>query len=215
MNRDFNLHDLREHYTKGALLESEVDKDPLIQFKKWFEEAKESNLPEPNAMCLSTCGEDMQPKSRIVLLKELDKGFIFYTNYGSKKAQNLAENPKAALNFLWLEQERQVKIQGTVEKLSRAHSERYFARRPLDSQLGALASEQSAKIENREKLKEKLEKLKETYNEDKHPEMPENWGGYRLTPHQIEFWQGRPSRLHDRLVYKLRGDAWIINRLQP
>lgn len=215
MNRDIKLHDLREHYTKGALLEIEVEDNPMLQFQKWFKEAKEAKVLEPNAMCLSTCGKDMQPQSRIVLLKELDNGFIFYTNYGSKKAQNLNENPNASLNFLWLELERQVKVQGSVQKLSREHSQQYFSKRPLDSQLGAIASEQSLIVKNRDVLKKRLEDLSHKYDENNPPQMPDDWGGYRLIPNQIEFWQGRPSRLHDRLVYNQVDGDWVINRLQP
>lgn len=215
MNRDFNLHDLRKHYTMGALLENDMHSNPIEQFKKWFKEAEEAKLEEPNAMCLSTCGKDLKPHSRIVLLKELDKGFVFYTNYGSKKAKNLAENPQAALNFLWLGLERQVKIEGSVHKVSDEHSERYFNSRPLDSQLGAIASEQSQEIENREILKERLETLRSQYTKENPPKKPKDWGGFRLIPTQIEFWQGRPSRLHDRLLYTLKGEEWQITRLQP
>ncbi len=216
MNRDYTLDQLRESYKLHALIESEVSDHPMDQFKVWFDEAIASKLLEPNAMCLSTCGLDMQPESRIVLLKGIEEGFVFYTNYESDKGKALSENPKAALNFLWLGLERQVRIQGEVHKISADKSAAYFKTRPLDSQLGALASEQSAVIPNRDVLEEKLTELKQQYSEENHPEMPAHWGGYVLVPTVIEFWQGRHSRLHDRLRYTLYEDGkWTMERLSP
>lgn len=216
MNRDYTLTELRENYKKSELLEDNADANPFVQFKKWFDEAMQAKLPEPNAMCLSTCGKDLQPKSRIVLLKELNAGFIFYTNYNSNKAQQLAENPNAALNFLWLGLERQVKITGKVEKLDAAQSEAYFKSRPLGSQFGAIASNQSQVIENRKVLEDRLTELKDIYSTENPPPMPKDWGGYILKPSTIEFWQGRPSRLHDRLRYTLEiSGGWKVERLAP
>lgn len=216
MNRDFTLEQLRENYKLHALLESEAAKNPMDQFDVWFKEALAAKLPEPNAMCLSTCGKDMQPHSRIVLLKGVDNGFIFYSNYASNKGIALQENPKAALNFLWLGLERQVRISGEVKKISKEKSVAYFKTRPIDSQLGALASNQSTVIDSREVLENKLAELKQQYSEDNHPEMPDHWGGYVLVPKEIEFWQGRHSRLHDRLRYTLNTDeSWTMERLSP
>lgn len=216
MNRDFTIDQLRENYKLHALLETEVCDHPMDQFKLWFDEALASKLPEPNAMCLSTCGNDMQPESRIVLLKGIEEGFVFYTNYTSDKGKALSENPKAALNFLWLGLERQVRITGEVQKISPVKSAAYFRTRPLESQLGALVSEQSTVIPNRQVLEEKLAELKQRYSEKNHPEMPAHWGGYVLIPSVIEFWQGRHSRLHDRLRYSLKADGkWIMERLSP
>jgi len=216
MNRDYTLDQLRENYKMHALLESEVDANPLVQFKTWFDEAIASELPEPNAMCLSTCGSDMQPEGRIVLLKGITDGFLFYTNYNSDKGKALLENPKASLNFLWLGLERQVRITGEVQKIGKAQSEAYFKSRPIDSQLGALVSNQSEVIANRAVLEKKLNELQAEYSKENPPAMPKHWGGYILIPNSIEFWQGRPSRLHDRLRYTLNpSGSWDMERLSP
>ncbi|MCP9292305.1 pyridoxamine 5'-phosphate oxidase [Gracilimonas sediminicola] len=209
------LQKLREDYSKHSLDESDVNKNPFKQFERWMEEAVGAEVPEPNAMALATVDANQKPHTRIVLLKGLeDDSFIFYTNYGSDKGKELEQNPNASLCFLWLQLERQVRIDGTVEKIPKEESEAYFKQRPYKSQLGALASNQSAEVPNREFLEKKFADLEEKYPEGKVP-MPESWGGYRVIPETIEFWQGRRSRLHDRIKYQLTGNKWDIKRLSP
>lgn len=211
-----HVANLRRNYSRTALTESETDPNPLIQFQTWFDQALNADLPEPNAMTLATADSQGKPSARIVLLKGLDEtGFVFYTNYKSYKAQQLAENPAAALVFWWVELERQVRIEGTVEKVSQAESEQYFASRPIGSQLGAWASPQSRVIESRRVLEEKSWELEQKYYNKPIPK-PSHWGGYRLIPTEIEFWQGRPNRLHDRLHYRQQSDgSWLRERLAP
>lgn len=214
MNKE-QLQKLREDYSKHTLDESDVDQDPIKQFEKWMEEAINSELPEPNAMTLSTVDISNKPHSRVVLLKGIeDEHFVFYTNYGSSKGSEMENNPNVALCFSWLELERQVRIEGTAEKLPRQESEAYFKQRPYKSQLGAMASNQSAEVPNREFLEKKFSELEEEYSEGEVP-MPENWGGYKVKPEAIEFWQGRRSRLHDRIKYEQIAEKWMIKRLSP
>ncbi|WP_421775376.1 pyridoxamine 5'-phosphate oxidase [Gracilimonas sp.] len=209
------LQKLREDYSKHSLDESDVNENPFKQFEQWMEEAVQAEVPEPNAMTLATVDANQKPHTRVVLLKGLEDGsFVFYTNYASNKGKDLEQNPNASLCFLWLQLERQVRIDGTVEKISKEESEAYFRQRPYKSQLGALASNQSAEVPNREFLEKKFEELEEKYPEGKVP-MPEIWGGYRLKPEAIEFWQGRRSRLHDRIKYEQVGNKWEIKRLSP
>ncbi|PZV07488.1 MAG: pyridoxamine 5'-phosphate oxidase [Leptolyngbya sp.] len=210
-----SIADLRLNYTRQWLLESDIHPDPIHQFQLWFEQAISANLLEPNAMTLATATPSGTPSARIVLLKGVDaRGFVFYTNYNSHKGQELAANPQAALVFLWGELERQVRIEGAVEKIADRETQAYFQSRPHSSQLGAWASEQSCVIPNREVLEQRLADLTQDY-QDKAVPRPLHWGGFRVIPHAIEFWQGRPSRLHDRLRYRLEADAWIIERLSP
>ncbi|WP_373513384.1 pyridoxamine 5'-phosphate oxidase [Persicitalea sp.] len=210
-----NIADLRKEYTKNGLIEEELANDPLIQFKNWFDAARNADLPEPNAMHLSTVGEDCRPSSRIVLLKELDaEGFVFYTNYHSKKGRDLVLNLYASLTFFWVELERQVRIDGRVNKVSSEESDDYFAVRPRGSQIGAWVSHQSEIIPSREILEQKQTDYEQQFADHKVPRPP-HWGGYRLIPDRVEFWQGRPSRLHDRLVYDLSDEKWTISRLSP
>lgn len=209
-----SIADLRHNYTLQQLNEADVDPDPIQQFQRWFDQAIAAQLPEPNAMTLATATSNGTPSARIVLLKGLDeRGFVFYTNYESRKGQALAENPQAALVFLWAVLERQVRIEGRVEKIAAAETDTYFQSRPLESRLGAWASDQSRVIPNREVLEQRFAELKATYA-DEIPRPP-HWGGYRVMPHQIEFWQGRTSRLHDRLRYRLEQGNWLIERLAP
>ena len=209
------LQKLREEYSKHSLDESEVDPSPFKQFERWMSEAIKSELPEPNAMTLATVDVEKKPHTRTVLLKGLeDESFVFYTNYGSNKGKELEQNPNASLCFLWLGLERQVSIDGTVEKLPREESEAYFKQRPYKSQLGAMASNQSAEVPSRKFLEKKFDDLEEKYGEGEVP-MPDTWGGYRVKPEAIEFWQGRRSRLHDRVKYERVGDSWTIKRLSP
>ncbi len=209
------LQKLREDYSKHSLDESDVNKNPFKQFERWMEEAVQAEVPEPNAMTLATVDANQKPHTRIVLLKGLvDGSFFFYTNYASDKGKELEQNPNASLCFLWLQLERQVRIDGTVEKISKKESAAYFKQRPYKSQLGALASNQSAEVPNREFLEKKFTDLEAKYPEGKVP-MPESWGGYRVIPEAIEFWQGRRSRLHDRIKYQLIGNRWEIKRLSP
>ncbi len=213
---DKTVADLRKDYTLEDLNETEVDPNPFIQFKKWFDEAREAQLIEPNAMTVATTTPEGKPSARIVLLKNFDeRGFVFFSNYNSQKGQELAENPQAALVFWWAELERQVRICGRVEKISDSESDEYFNSRPFNSRLGAWASNQSEVIESREVLEQRLLELQAKYENQDVP-RPSNWGGLRVIPAEIEFWQGRPSRLHDRLLYtRLDDGSWKIQRLSP
>ncbi|XHX81048.1 MAG: pyridoxamine 5'-phosphate oxidase [Stenomitos frigidus ULC029] len=210
-----SIADLRQNYTLQALNEADVDPEPIRQFQRWLDQAIAAELPEPNAMTLATATRDGSPSARIVLLKGLDaRGFAFYTNYESRKGQDLTENPQAALVFLWTVLERQVRIEGHVETVAAAETDAYFQSRPLASRLGAWASEQSRVIPDREVLEQRFAALQATYANEQVPRPP-HWGGYRVIPHQIEFWQGRTSRLHDRLRYRLEQGNWRIERLAP
>ena len=213
---DMELAHLRENYTKGGLAERDLHKNPFEQFRIWFEQAQSAKITEPNAMTLATATLDGIPSARIVLLKHFDEqGFVFFTNYESQKADELEENPNVALIFYWAELERQVRITGTVDKTSREEAETYFAKRPRASQLGAWASEQSTVVPGRQVLEEQLASLTKWYEGQEIP-APPYWGGYRVRPEAIEFWQGRESRLHDRLVFnRLDESKWEIERLSP
>ncbi len=209
------LQKLREDYSKHSLDESDVSSDPIEQFEKWIKEALKAEVPEPNAMTLSTVGAGNKPHSRVVLLKGIENDeFIFYTNHKSDKGAEIAQNPNVALCFLWLELERQVRIEGKAEKLSEDESEAYFKKRPYKSQIGALASDQSSVVPNRAFLEDRFKELEEIYSEGNVPK-PESWGGYRVKPEVLEFWQGRRSRLHDRIKFEKVGDKWDIKRLSP
>jgi pyridoxamine 5'-phosphate oxidase len=210
-----SIADLRRDYTQATLSEHEVDPNPIQQFASWFEQALAAEVPEPNAMGLATVGTSGRPSSRIVLLKDFDeRGFTWYTNYDSRKGHDLASHPYAALTFHWVELERQVRIEGTVERVAEADSDAYFQIRPLKSRLGAIASAQSKPIESRDLLEQKFEQAQTQFGET--PPRPAHWGGYRLKPDWIEFWQGRRSRLHDRVVYTQNADGqWSRQRLQP
>jgi pyridoxamine 5'-phosphate oxidase len=209
------LANLRREYTMAGLNEKDLDPDPFRQFQKWLQEALAAGLLEPNAMVLATADKSGQPSTRTVLLKELDhRGFIFFTSYVSRKARDLAENPRAAVTFLWLELERQVCATGTVTKVSRQESAAYFKLRPRDSRLGAHASTQSTVISGRDELERNLRHAEAQFLDD--VPLPDAWGGYVLVPDHIEFWQGRPKRLHDRLRYGRQPDgSWKIERLSP
>jgi pyridoxamine 5'-phosphate oxidase len=208
------LAELRREYTLAGLRRADLEADPISQFQKWFAQALEAQIVEPNAMTLATVGADGQPSGRIVLLKSVDQhGFSFFTNYESRKGRELAENAKASLTFFWAGLERQINIGGTVSKLSREESEAYFAVRPLGSQRGAWVSKQSTVVPNREYLEKRLAEVEAQFG-DKVP-TPPYWGGYILNPTAIEFWQGRPNRLHDRLLYKRQNERWSIDRLSP
>lgn len=209
------LSELREEYTHADLDKTGVDPDPLKQFQVWLQDAVEAGLPEPNAMTLATVGLDGMPAARIVLLKGLDSGFVFYTSYESDKAQQLAREPRAALLFLWNELERQVRIEGVTAPIAAEESDAYFTSRPRNSRLGALASHQSQVVANRGVLEARFAELEQQYAGQDVP-RPSHWGGYRLVPTLLEFWQGRPSRLHDRLRYRRQDDgSWQIERLEP
>ncbi|MBO6571165.1 MAG: pyridoxamine 5'-phosphate oxidase [Balneola sp.] len=210
-----HIQKLREDYSLSTLDENDVHADSIEQFKIWLDESLKAMLPEPNAMTLSTVDSDQKPHSRIVLLKGIEKnGFIFYTNYKSDKGRDIESNPNVSLCFLWKELERQVRIEGVAKKISSEASEEYFVSRPVKSQIGALASEQSSVIENRAILEEKFEALTKLYSTG-HVPMPDHWGGYVVEPTSIEFWQGRRSRLHDRIKYEKEKKNWIIKRLAP
>lgn len=209
------LAELRRTYVLGSLSESDVAPDPISQFQRWFDEAIHAKLPEPNAMTLATVDADGQPSARIVLLKGMDAtGFTFFTNYESRKGLDLAANPRAALLFHWVQLERQVRVEGRVEKVTDAESDDYYASRPLGSRLGAWASEQSREVADRTVLEQREADFRAKFGDN--PPRPAHWGGYRVVPTRIEFWQGRPSRLHDRIAYRLQADgAWQIVRLSP
>ena len=206
---------MRKEYIMKSLNEGDVLEEPLAQFKKWFNESKEAAVPEPNAMTLATCTPEGKPAARIVLLKEITgEGFVFFTNYESRKARELAENPFASLVFLWHELERQVRVEGIVEKISREESENYFYSRPFQSQVSALISPQSQVINGKEELHRLHQKTYALHDGGKVP-FPANWGGFIVIPTVIEFWQGRESRFHDRLQYTKRENGWKLERLAP
>jgi pyridoxamine 5'-phosphate oxidase len=209
------ISDLRIDYTLKSLDEKEVTSDPIDQFKIWFEEALNAKVMEANAMTLSTVRPDGLPNSRIVLLKGVDEGFVFFTNYNSTKGTELNEHPFAALTFFWPELERQVRLIGKVSKISAEESDEYFFSRPFSSQIGAWVSPQSKPIPNRQFLEENENKLRNELDQSS-MKRPENWGGYRLNAMEVEFWQGRPSRLHDRILYTQEvSNSWKIQRLAP
>ena len=211
-----SIAELRRDYTLAGLRRSDLDADPIAQFKKWFDEAHVGGIIEPNAMTLATVDGGGHPSTRTVLLKAVDRrGFIFFTNYESRKGRELAKNPHAALTFFWVELERQVCIAGKIDKVSAAESDEYFNLRPKGSRLAAWTSSQSEIIANREVLEKKLAEVSAKYPGD-HVPRPPHWGGYSLTPQRIEFWQGRPDRLHDRFEYSRQaGGAWRLERLSP
>jgi pyridoxamine 5'-phosphate oxidase len=210
-----SVADLREEYTRAGLRESETDPDPIEQFRRWFEEALEANLHEPNATTLATATSDGRPSARVVLLKGFDeRGFVFYTNYEGRKGRELEENPCAALVFYWGELERQVRIEGRVSRVSEEESDAYYRSRPLGSRLGAWVSEQSRPVGDRATLEQRLRELEAEYREREVPRPP-FWGGYRVEPEAVEFWQGRENRLHDRLLYRRSDEGWSMVRLQP
>jgi pyridoxamine 5'-phosphate oxidase len=208
------LADLRKNYSLGSLDITDADPNPFRQFDVWFRQAVDAQLPEPNTMTLATVDASGRPSARIVLIKGVDeRGFVFFTNYESRKGRELAQNPHASLLFYWIELERQVRVEGSVVKTSAEESDTYFASRPVGSRIGAWASEQSKVIESRAALEMREREFSAQYGEN--PPRPPHWGGYRLIPDAIEFWQGRPSRLHDRLRYTRSGSEWTIDRLSP
>tara|TARA_Y100001935_G_scaffold253337_1_gene259304 strand:- start:582 stop:1217 length:636 start_codon:yes stop_codon:yes gene_type:complete len=210
-----DIADIRREFVYSGLSRSDLLDDPISQFEKWFIEAKDSNLENVNALSLATSGNDGMPACRTVLLKGFDKnGFVFYTNYGSRKAKDIEENPKAALLFHWLELDRQVKVQGSIKKIDRSETIKYFSSRPRGSQLGAWSSSQSSPISSRNALTEEFKKIEKNFK-DKDIPTPDFWGGYRVVPLYIEFWQGRENRLHDRFEYRKEGSDWLIQRLSP
>ena len=213
---DHSIADIRTNYTQKNFLETDAAADAIEQFRVWWDEAVHSQISEINAMTLATANAEGIPDARIVLLKDFsNQGFVFFTNYNSQKGQELAENGHACLVFFWKELERQVRISGKVVKISQAESEEYFYSRPIESQIGATASPQSAVIPNRAFLDVQLKMMTEKANRTGKVEKPETWGGYLVQPMSIEFWQGRASRLHDRIRYKKGKNNWLIERLAP
>ena len=214
MDENKNIRHLRKNYEMHQLSESNIDMNPFIQFRLWFDLVLKANIIEPNAMTIATANKNGMPSVRVVLLKGFDEtGFTFFTSYRSRKGKELSENPFASLLFWWKEFERQVRIEGKIEKISRKESENYFQIRPLKSRYGALTSEQSEVVESKEVLEKRFCELEKQFGDN--PPMPENWGGYKLIPTRFEFWQGRQDRLHDRICYEKVKDDWKIFRLQP
>jgi pyridoxamine 5'-phosphate oxidase len=208
------IADLRQEYMRAGLSEADADADPLRQFERWFADALKAEIPLANAMTLATVGADGAPSARVVLLKGVERGgFVFFTNYRSRKGRELAAHPRACLVLLWSDLERQVRIDGTVEQVPASESDAYFAGRPLGAKLSAWASEQSARVASRAALEDLLLEKKRQYGDA--PPRPPHWGGYRVTPLAIEFWQGRADRLHDRLVYRASEHGWTRERLAP
>jgi pyridoxamine 5'-phosphate oxidase len=209
-----NIADLRQEYMRAGLSETQADADPLRQFERWFDDALRAKLPLPNAMTLATVTSAGAPSARIVLLKGVERGgFVFYTNYLSRKGRELEKSAGACLLLLWSDLERQVRVDGVVEKVTSLESEAYYATRPLGARLSAWASSQSEKVDSRKVLETSMEDTKRRYGDA--PPRPSHWGGYRVLPQEIEFWQGRADRLHDRLLYRRKGDSWTIERLSP
>jgi len=216
MNETKSIADIRKVYQLQSLLEKEVDANPVKQFETWWQQAIDSNIEEPNAMALSTSSISGKPSSRIVLLKGIkENGFVFYTNYDSRKGKEVEDNPFVSLLFFWEKLERQVRIEGKIKKTSSSESDEYFSSRPRESRIGAWSSPQSTVIENREMLQQNVEKYNQQFGKGNIP-RPDHWGGYLVEPNSIEFWQGRPGRLHDRLQYSLtKNNVWVIDRLAP
>lgn len=210
------INQVRRDFSYKKLDEKEVGDNPIAFFSRWIEEAIDSQILDPYAMCVSTVSQDGMPSSRIVYLRDLaENGFVFYTNYQSQKGKEIAFNPNASLNFYWAEIERQVRIAGRVKKYDAEKSDEYFANRPRESKIGAWASDQSSVLKSREELENKLEDLKGRFEGEEEIPRPPHWGGYILEPEMVEFWQGRPSRLHDRIRFSKNGDEWLIERLSP
>jgi pyridoxamine 5'-phosphate oxidase len=209
------LNEIRRDFMKQSLNENDVKKSPYEQFAKWFEEAVNSQILDPYAMTISTVDAHCRPSSRVVYLRDIsENGMIFYTNYLSRKGHDLARHPSISVNFYWAELERQIRIEGSVSKVPEEKSDEYFAKRPRESQIGAWASEQSNEIANRNYLEERVKYFTEKFKDQPVPRPP-HWGGYLIQPHYFEYWQGRPNRLHDRIVYQLHENEWKIKRLAP